>query len=325
MQGTGVKRAGAVIAVLMLLTGLAGAQDFPSRPIKVLVGFPPGGGVDTTARVVGQALSQDLGQTVVVENKPGAAGTLGAAEVARSTPDGYTLLVTPGGHAIFGAMFKSLPFDTVKSFDWISNVVSVPFIVVVPGNSEFKTLADVVAKAKVAPGTVSFGSAGHGTTHHLGLELLGIRTGVKFLHVPYRGDAPLNTALLAGEVQFGLATPTLAVESIKAGKLRAVAVTTRERVGQLPDVPTVEQALGIANYDVGTWFGMAGPAGMPAPVVARLNASLKKVLANPDVQSRLAAIGGEIAPTTPEQMRDKVARELQIWTDTVQGASIEKQ
>lgn len=325
MQGTGVKRAGAVIAVLMLLTGLAGAQDFPSRPIKVLVGFPPGGGVDTTARVVGQALSQDLGQTVVVENKPGAAGTLGAAEVARSTPDGYTLLVTPGGHAIFGAMFKSLPFDTVKSFDWISNVVSVPFIVVVPGNSEFKTLADVVAKAKVAPGTVSFGSAGHGTTHHLGLELLGIRTGVKFLHVPYRGDAPLNTALLAGEVQFGLATPTLAVESIKAGRLRAVAVTTRERVGQLPDVPTVEQALGIANYDVGTWFGMAGPAGMPAPVVARLNASLKKVLANPDVQSRLAAIGGEIAPTTPEQMRDKVARELQIWTDTVQGASIEKQ
>lgn len=325
MQGTGVERAGAVIAVLMLLTGLAGAQDFPSRPIKVLVGFPPGGGVDTTARVVGQALSQDLGQTVVVENKPGAAGTLGAAEVARSTPDGYTLLVTPGGHAIFGAMFKSLPFDTLKSFDWISNVVSVPFIVVVPGNSEFKTLADVVAKAKVAPGTVSFGSAGHGTTHHLGLELLGIRTGVKFLHVPYRGDAPLNTALLAGEVQFGLATPTLAVESIKAGKLRAVAVTTRERVGQLPDVPTVEQALGIANYDVGTWFGMAGPAGMPAPVVARLNASLKKVLANPDVQSRLAAIGGEIAPTTPEQMRDKVARELQIWTDTVQGASIEKQ
>lgn len=325
MQGTGVKRAGAVIAVLMLLTGLAGAQDFPSRPIKVLVGFPPGGGVDTTARVVGQALSQDLGQTVVVENKPGAAGTLGAAEVARSTPDGYTLVVTPGGHAIFGAMFKSLPFDTVKSFDWISNVVSVPFIVVVPGNSEFKTLADVVAKAKVAPGTVSFGSAGHGTTHHLGLELLGIRTGVKFLHVPYRGDAPLNTALLAGEVQFGLATPTLAVESIKAGRLRAVAVTTRERVGQLPDVPTVEQALGIANYDVGTWFGMAGPAGMPAPVVARLNASLKKVLANPDVQSRLAAIGGEIAPTTPEQMRDKVARELQIWTDTVQGASIEKQ
>lgn len=325
MQGTGVERAGAVIAVLMLLTGLAGAQDFPSRPIKVLVGFPPGGGVDTTARVVGQALSQDLGQTVVVENKPGAAGTLGAAEVARSTPDGYTLLVTPGGHAIFGAMFKSLPFDTVKSFDWISNVVSVPFIVVVPGNSEFKTLADVVAKAKVAPGTVSFGSAGHGTTHHLGLELLGIRTGVKFLHVPYRGDAPLNTALLAGEVQFGLATPTLAVESIKAGRLRAVAVTTRERVGQLPDVPTVEQALGIANYDVGTWFGMAGPAGMSAPVVARLNASLKKVLANPDVQSRLAAIGGEIAPTTPEQMRDKVARELQIWTDTVQGASIEKQ
>jgi tripartite-type tricarboxylate transporter receptor subunit TctC len=307
--------------------GPAQAQDFPAKPVRIVVGFPPGGGVDTTARVIGQAMSQDLGQSVIVENKPGAAGTIGAAEVARSTPDGYSLLVTPAGHSIYGAMFKSLPFEPVKSFDWISNVVTVPFFVVVPGNSEFKTVADIVAKAKAAPGTVSFGSAGQGTTHHLGIELLGTRAGAKFLHVPYRGDAPLVTALLAGEVQFGLATPTLMLENVRTGKLRALAVTTHARSAKLPDVPTVGQALGqtAGNYDVGTWFGIAGPAGMPPSVVARLNGAVKKAVALPEVQARLAGIGGEIAATTPDEMRDRVARELQNWTETVRDAQIERQ
>jgi tripartite-type tricarboxylate transporter receptor subunit TctC len=307
--------------------GPAQAQDFPAKPVRIVVGFPPGGGVDTTARVIGQAMSQDLGQSVIVENKPGAAGTIGAAEVARSTPDGYSLLVTPAGHSIYGAMFKSLPFEPVKSFDWISNVVTVPFFVVVPGNSEFKTVADIVAKAKAAPGTVSFGSAGQGTTHHLGIELLGTRAGAKFLHVPYRGDAPLVTALLAGEVQFGLATPTLMLENVRTGKLRALAVTTHARSAKLPDVPTVGQALGqtAGKYDVGTWFGIAGPAGMPPSVVARLNGAVKKAVALPEVQARLAGIGGEIAATTPDEMRDRVARELQNWTETVRDAQIERQ
>ncbi|HEY5965077.1 MAG TPA: tripartite tricarboxylate transporter substrate-binding protein [Xanthobacteraceae bacterium] len=307
--------------------GPAQAQDFPAKPVRIVVGFPPGGGVDTTARVIGQAMSQDLGQSVIVENKPGAAGTIGAAEVARSTPDGYSLLVTPAGHSIYGAMFKSLPFEPVKSFDWISNVVTVPFFVVVPGNSEFKTVADIVAKAKAAPGTVSFGSAGQGTTHHLGIELLGTRAGAKFLHVPYRGDAPLVTALLAGEVQFGLATPTLMLENVRTGKLRALAVTTHARSAKLPDVPTVGQALGqtAGNYDVGTWFGIAGPAGMPPSVVARLNGAVKKAVALSEVQARLAGIGGEIAATTPDEMRDRVARELQTWTETVRDAQIERQ
>ena len=316
------------LASLPAMFGAAAqAQDYPAKPVRIVVGFPPGGGVDTTARVIGQAMSQDLGQSVIVENKPGAAGTIGAAEVARSAPDGTTLLVTPGGHAIFGAMFKSLPFEPVKSFDWISNIVTVPFFVVVPGNSEFRTVADIVAKAKAAPGTVSFGSAGPGTTHHLGIELLGTRTGAKFLHVPYRGDAPLVTALLAGEVQFGLATPTLMLENVRTGKLRALAVTTHERSAKLPDVPTVEQALGqtAGRYDVGTWFGIAGPAGMPPAVIARLNGAVRKAVALPEVQARLAGIGGEIAATTPEQMRDRVARELATWTETVRDAQIERQ
>lgn len=314
-----------IVSVLCAISVPASAQDYPARPVRVVVGFPPGGGVDATARVVGQAMSQDLGQPFVVENKPGAAGTLGAAEVARSAADGYTLLVAPGGHSIYGAIFKSLPFDTVKSFSWISNIVTVPFFVIVPGNSEFKTLAEVVAKAKAAPGTVTFGSAGQGTTHHLAVELLGIRTGAKFLHVPYRGDAPLVTALLAGEVQFGLATPTLVIDNIKAGKLRALAVTTADRSSLLPDVPTVDQALGLKSYNVRTWFGLAGPAGLPASIVDRLNGSLRKALALPQVQARLASIGGKVDPTSPQQMHDRVAHELEVWTETVNTAGIEKQ
>ena len=314
---------------LWMLGGLApfaaSAQDYPNRPIKVVVGFPPGGGTDVAARVISAEMSKSRGQSMVVDNKPGAAGTLGAAEVARAAPDGTTLLVTPGGHSIFGAIFKSLPFHTVNSFDWISTITTIPFFVIVPADSEFKSLADLIAKAKAAPETLTFGSAGPGTTHHLGLELLANRTGVKFLHVPYRGDAPVITALLAGQVQFGLATPTLAISNVKAGKLRALATTANSRAAELPDVPTVEQALGLADYDVRSWFALAGPAGMPKAMVERLNAELRKAIAVPEVRARLAAIGGEPTATTPDAMRQRVARELEMWTKAVAAAGIPKQ
>jgi tripartite-type tricarboxylate transporter receptor subunit TctC len=316
----------------LLATGLlslavmpAAAQDYPNRPIRIVVGFPAGGGVDTVARVVGNELGKALGQPAVIDNKPGAAGTLGAADVAKSAPDGYTLLVTPGGHAIFGAMFKSLPFDTVDGFTWISNIINVPFFVVVPAGSEFRSLADLVAKAKANPGGITFGSAGPGSTHHLGIELLAAMAGVKLLHVPYRGDAPLVTALIAGEVQFGLATPTLIVDNIKAGKLRALATTANARWSTLPDVPTVAQTLGLTGYDVRTWFALAGPAGLPKPIVERLNSEVRKAIATPEVRERLAGIGGEISPTTPAEIRDRVARELAIWIKTVDTAGIPKQ
>jgi tripartite-type tricarboxylate transporter receptor subunit TctC len=320
-----VLTAGPLWLALALSAAQAQAQDYPSRPIRIVVGFPAGGGVDSVARVIGSELGKALGQPVVIDNKPGAAGTLGAADVARSAPDGYTLLVTPGGHAIFGAMFKSLPFDTVDGFTWISNVINVPFFVVVPAASEFRSLADLVAKARNNPGAVAFGSAGPGSTHHLGVELLAGMAGVKLLHVPYRGDAPLVTALIAGEVQFGLATPTLIVDNIKAGKLRALATTADARWSELPDVPTVAQALALTGYDVRTWFALAGPAGLPKPTVERLNGEVRKAMATSEVRERLAGIGGEIAPTTPAEMRDRVARELAIWTKTVDAAGIPKQ
>ena len=312
-------------AGLLLLPVPASAQDYPNRPIKVVVGFPPGGGTDVAARIVAAEMSKSLGQSLLIENKPGAAGTLGAAEAARSAPDGHTLLVTPGGHAIFGAMFKSLPFHTVNSFDWISNIVTIPFFIVVPANSEFKTLADVVAKAKAAPGTVTFGSTGPGSTHHLGIELLGSRTGAKFLHVPYRGDAPIITALLANEIQFSIVTPTQAIENVKAGKFRALATTANTRDDRMPDVPTVDQALGITGFDVRSWFAMAAPAGTPKPIVDRLNAEVRKAVDLPEVKSRLAGMGGAPAAGSPQEMRERVARELATWTKTVDEAGVQKQ
>ena len=317
-------RAALLLAFLCIPIGFTAAEEYPNRTIKVLVGFPPGGGTDTAARVLGAALAQELGQTVIIENKPGAAGRIAAAEVARVTPDGYTLLVTIGGHSIFGAIVQDLPFDTVKGFDWISNIVTLPFYITVPADYEFKTLADLIAKAKAAPGTVSFGSTGPGSTHHLAPELLAIRTGTNFLHVPYRGEAPLLMAVMTGEVKFGLSTPTLLVQNVQGGKLRALATTAAKRTSDLPDVPTVQEALGIKDYDVSTWFALVGPAGMPPTVLAKLNGAVNKALARPEVRARLAAVG-QVDPTTSQAMHDRVERELAMWTETVTKAEIPKQ
>ena len=318
------------IAVVMLAAAawiaptMAPAQDYPSRPIKIVAGFPPGGGVDTVARLIGQGMSGELGQPVVVENKPGAAGTIGAAQVAKSDPDGYTLLVTPGGHSLFGAVFQSVPFDTVGSFSWISNVITIPFFIVVPASSRFQSLAELIAEAKSAPGKISFGSAGPGSTHHLGGELLGVRTGGKFLHVPYRGDAPVITALLAGEIDFAFATPTQVIGNVQEGKFRALATTADTRSQKLPDVPTVQEALALDGFNLQTWFALAGPERLPRPIVDRLNAELRKALTVPAVSKGLEAIG-DLRPTTPEEMRDRVARELATWVKIVDEAKIPKQ
>ena len=183
------------------------AQDYPTRPIKIIVGFVPGGGVDTVARLVGQEMSKALGQPIVVENRAGAAGTIGATAAARSAPDGYTLVMFPGGHPLYGATYKSLPFDTVNSFEWISTIVTLQFIVLVRAESKFQSLPELIAAAKAAPETITFASAGAGSTHHLTIELIANRSGAKFLHVPYQGDAAAINALLGDQVQFTLATP----------------------------------------------------------------------------------------------------------------------
>jgi tripartite-type tricarboxylate transporter receptor subunit TctC len=303
----------------------AGAQAYPTRTIQIVAGFPPGGSVDLVARTAAHGLTTELGQTVIVENKAGATGTLAANTVARSDPDGHTLLVVPGGHALYGATFKSLPFDPVESFAWISNIVTIPFFMSVAAKSDIKSLPDLIAKAKGEPEKLKFGSVGPGSPHHLGVELLALATGVKFLHVPYRGEGPLLTGLLGSEVDFAIFTPTQILGQLQSGTVRALAVTTRTRSSRLPDIATVQEASGVRDYDVGSWFALAGPAGTPQPTVERLNASLHKILRTQEAAARLAGVGGDIAPSSPKELRERVTREQAMWRNIVEAAGVPKQ
>src|SRR5262245_42820699 len=315
----------AICCSLLIGSATAHADDYPARPIKIIVGFVPGGGVDTVARLVGQEMSKALGQPVVIENRAGAAGTIGAAAAARSEPDGYTLGMFPGGHPLYGATYNSLPFDTGTSFEWVSTIVTLQFIVLVRAESKFQSLPDLIAAAKAAPETITFASAGAGSTHHLTIELMAGRTGTKLLHVPYQGDAAAINALLGDQVQFTLATPTLAIGNIQAGKMRALAVTGNTRMPALPNVPTVQEALGLADFDVRTWFGLAAPAGVPPAIIDRLNAEVRRAVAIPEIRARLEQIGGEVRPSTPQEFRDRIARELAMWIKVVDEAKLPKQ
>ncbi|MFL6799657.1 MAG: Bug family tripartite tricarboxylate transporter substrate binding protein [Xanthobacteraceae bacterium] len=313
---------------LAMAAGLAApldAQDYPSRPIKIIVGFAPGGGVDSVARIISQELAKGFGQSIVVENRPGAAGTIGAAAAARSDPDGYTLVMLPGGHPLYGATHKSLPFHAVTGFDWISTVVTLQFIALVRADSPYQSMSDLISAARLAPGTLTYGSAGVGSTHHLTIEMIADRANLKLLHVPYQGDAPALAALLGNQVQFTLATPTQAMGNIEGGKLRALAVTGNTRMPQLPQVPTIEQATGFKDFDVRTWFGLAGPAGLPSAVVSRLNSEVRKALEQPEVRSKLEQLGGEVRPSTPQEFRERVARELAMWSKIVDDIKLERQ
>jgi len=310
---------------LALWPSVAAAQDYPTRPVKIIVGFAPGGGVDTVARLVGQELSKGLGQSVVIENRPGAAGTIGASAAARSEPDGYTLVMLPGGHPLYGATHKSLPFDTVTSFEWISTVVTLQFLALVRAEAKYQSLAELIAAAKAAPETITYASAGVGSTHHLTIEMIANRAGAKFLHVPYQGDAPALGALLGDQVQFTLATPTQAIGNIQGGKVRALAVTGNTRMPAVPDAPTVEQATGFKDFDVRTWFGLAAPAGVPGAIVTRLNAEVRKALVVPEVRAKLEQIGGEVRPSSSEEFRDRIAREHAMWIKVVDDIKLPRQ
>jgi tripartite-type tricarboxylate transporter receptor subunit TctC len=303
----------------------AGAQAYPTRTIQIVAGFPPGGSVDLVARTAAHGLTTELGQTVIVENKAGATGTLAANTVARSDPDGHTLLVVPGGHALYGATFKSLPFDPVDSFAWISNIVTIPFFMSVAAKSDIKSLPDLIAKAKNEPEKLKFGSVGPGSPHHLGVELLALATGVKFLHIPYRGEGPLLTGLIGPEVDFAIFTPTQILGQLQSGTVRAIAVTTRVRSSRLPDIATVQEASGIRDFDVGSWFALAGPSGTPQLTVERLNASLHKILRTQEAAARLAAVVGDIAPSSPKELRERVTREQAMWRNIVEAAGVPKQ
>ena len=314
----------ALLAVLVPAAESAQAQNYPTRPIKVIVPFAPGGGVDSIARIVGQEMGKSLGQPVIVEHRPGAAGTIGAAAAAKSDPDGYTLVIIPGGHPLYGATYKSLPFDVLKSFDFVSTATTVPFVIVVHDDSKIRTLADLIAEAKTKPDGLTFGNTGAGSMHQFTIELIANRTGAKLISIPFQGEVAATTALLGGQIDFLLVTPTQILSQIEGGKVRPLAVTGNTRFSKLPNVPTVEEAIALKGFDVRTWFGLAGPAGIPKDVIGRLNVEMRKALDLPEVRQKLEAIGGEISPSNSQEFRDRVAREAQMWKEIVESSGFQK-
>ena len=309
------------LAMLIALTGTAATQDYPTRAIKFMHGFPPGGNVDIIARLLGNEMGKTLGQTIVVEAKPGVAGSLAAETVARSDPDGYTLLVVPSAHPAHGALARKVSYDVVDDFEWISVASFYPFLICVQKDSRFQTLGQLIEEARKSPGALKYGSAGVGSILHTTVELLGHDTKTKFLHIPYRGEAPAITALLQGDIDFIAATSGPISARIRTGEFRALAVTSKTRWRDVPDVPTVAEQ-GIPGFEVISWTGLAGPAKLPKPIVGKLNAELRRAIAAPEVKSKLESMGGDPRGTTPEEMRAIVASQFATWTRLAKEANL---
>ncbi len=303
----------------------AQAQNYPDRPIRLIAPFPAGGLVDVLARAVGDELSKSLGQPVIVENRPGAGGNIGAEAVAKSAPDGYTLLMTSAGILTANEfLYAKMPFDPATAFVPVSNVADMPMIVVVNPKIEAKTLAEFVAYAKANPGKLNFGSPGVGTTGHLGLALFMHAANIKLTHVPYKGAAPAITDLIAGQIDGVVDNPPTVLPHIEAQKLRPLAVAAKTRMPQLPDLPTAAQA-GVANFEASSWFGVAAPAGTPPAIVARLHKDIAAALAKPELKERFAKSGARLLGNSPEEFAKQIVADRKMWGEVIRAADIKAQ
>jgi len=315
----------ALALTLSLVSTLAVAQAWPSKPIKYIVPFAPGGTTDILGRTIADKLSIALGQPVVIENKPGAGGGLGAEFVAKAAPDGYTIMGgTISTHAINASLYKDLPYDPVKNFVPITLIARVPNMLVINPNVPAKNVQELVALLKANPGKYTFASSGNGTSQHLSGELFKIQAGVDMQHIPYKGSPPALQDVMGGQVTMTFDNITTAWPLAKDGKLRAVAVTTAKRSSIAPDVPTLAEA-GLPGYEIGSWQGVFAPAGTPPEIVKRLNAEIVKIINSPDVQQRLSTLGAEPAPNTPEEFAAMVKLEVVKWADVVKksGAKVD--
>jgi tripartite-type tricarboxylate transporter receptor subunit TctC len=310
------------LAVLIFLSLQAGvsvgqsAEAYPSKPLRFILPFPPGGGTDILGRLIAERLSASLGQPVVIDNRGGAGGNLGAAEAARAAPDGYTILLAATTLAISPSLYSKLGFDPQKDFAPISLVATVPNVMITNPSVPAQTLREFIALARSKPGAMNFGSGGTGTSNHLGGELFNIVAGVKLVHVPYKGVNLAMNDVLAGNVQLVLIGIPAAAQNIKAGKLRALAVLARERSAALPEVPTAAEA-GLPDFDVTTWYGVLAPAGTPRPIVTRLNGELVRIMRSPDLKERLATMATEPRTSTPEEFAAYIAEERARWAEVV--------
>lgn len=315
-----------VLAVaLMLLAASASAQTYPTKPIRIVVPFPPGGATDILARDVAQRLTEAWGQSVIVDNRPGAGGNIGSELVAKSSPDGYTLeMGTVGTHAINASLYAKMPYDHVKDFTPVILVAGVPNVLVVTPSLPVNSVAELIAYAKANPGKLNFASSGNGTSIHLSGELFKVMAGVQMTHIPYKGSAPALQDLITGQVQLMFDNLPPSLPQIKAGKLRALAVTSAARAPALPDVPTLAES-GLPGFEASSWFGILAPAGTPAPIVAKLNAEVAAWLATPEAKEKLQKQGANAAGGSPDDFAKHIAAETTKWAKVVKesGAKID--
>ena len=276
------------------------AQAFPTRPVTVVVSFPPGAATDFSARVAANRMTEGLGQRVVVQNRDGASGVIGTDYVAKSTPDGYTMLWASSSLTISASTGGKLPYDPVHDFAPVGLFTRIPFLLVVHPSVPVKTVKELVALAKARPGKLNYGSSGPLAFNHLGAELLKIKTGVDIVHIPYRGAAPMSADLLAGQVDLAFTGPTTAAPHMSVGRLRAIAITSRQRSSMFPALPTMVEA-GVPDYEFTQWYGLMTPAKTPREAINRMNAALRQAIGDADVQKRMAADGGVLVATTPEE------------------------
>ena len=325
MNHSAVTRRRALQAVALaaaLAAGSAFAQPWPSKQITLVVPFPAGGTTDVLARALAERLTLSLGQTVIVESKPGAGATLGADLVAKARPDGYTLLVGAVHHTIASAVYKKLPYDFQRDFAPLTTIAMVPNVLVVNAASPAKNVADLVALGKASKDRLSYGSNGNGTAQHLiGTQFENL-TGVDLLHVPYKGSGPLTTDLLGGQVSMSFDTITPVLPHVKAGKLRALAVTTAKRSSALPEVPTLAEA-GLKGFDIGTWFGVLAPAATPKEISAKLSAEMIKAIHSSEFKKRMDEIGAEPIGDTPDQMARRIKDETEKFAGLVKRANVQ--
>jgi tripartite-type tricarboxylate transporter receptor subunit TctC len=314
-----------LLAVLAFSFGsaIAGAQGtYPTRPIKLMVPYPAGGGADLLARAVSQKLGDALGQPIVVENRPGANGIIGTDAVAKAPADGYTLLLgNIGPNAINQALYPKLPYDCVKDFAPIGQMATTAHILAVHPSLPATNVQELIALAKASPGKLSYASTGIGGSPHLAAELFDMLTGTRMNHVPYKGASPANADLIGGQVQLSFNTLPPLLAQVKAGRVRALAVTSARRAGTMPGLPTIAES-GVPGYDVSTWYGLLAPAGTPREVVLRLNAELNKLLQAPEMKAQMGGKGFDVETGTPEQFGNLIAAEVVKWTRVAKAANV---
>lgn len=313
-----------------LIAGLSASSVFPyaanaawpERPITMLMGFAPGGGADANARIAADGLSKVLGQSVIIESKPGAGTTLASAQLVRSVPDGYTIALIATSYSASAALYKKLPYRPIEDIRAIGLLSEAPYVLVTHAEHPAQSLQQMLDMAR-KQGSISYGTSGVGSGSHLTAELLAQRAGVKLVHVPFRGGAQAVVEVLGRRIDFMIDPPLSMIEHLKSGKFRALAITKTTRFSGLPDTPTVAES-GFPNFDVGAWFALAAPAGIPDAIVQRLNAATREVLADTSVRERLLTLGAEAKSSSPNELADLIAADIKKWSDVIEKAGIER-